>query len=297
MVVTQTDDFEVPGDHGLLRTEAARQHIHPRRQERGVPGHRGRPGTTDPPVRFADLDRDPADDRGPGRQPQREHEAGRPIGALKQAVATFLEGMPPGSRVAVVAFSSEVELICPFTTDPGRVREAVDGHRGGWRHSLLRRRHVRALELLAEEPGRRAVLALTDGQDTISKPATLTSAIKKARQLNLPVHTLGLGNEREIAVKTLARLATETRGQHYLAAGRRPAPQDLRGDRPAARVELQPHLSDRPKSPRRDPQADPDLLPEGRPGRRDRRLHPRHGRPRRRVVEALFWSCSLCSEH
>ena len=138
------------------------------------------------------------------------------IGALKRAVATFLEGLPAGSRVAVIAFSDEVELICPFTTDPGRVREAVDAleANGGTRYYDA---VSAALDLLAEEPGRRAVLALTDGQDTVSKPITLTSVITKARQLNLPVHTLGLGNEKEIAVKALARLATETRGQHYLA--------------------------------------------------------------------------------
>jgi Ca-activated chloride channel family protein len=138
------------------------------------------------------------------------------IGALKRAVATFLEGLPPGSRVAVIAFSDEVELICPFTTDPERVRQAVDEleARGGTRYydavSV-------ALELLGEEPGRRAVLALTDGQDTVSRAASLRSAITKARQLGLPVHTLGLGKEQEIAVPALARLATETRGQHYLA--------------------------------------------------------------------------------
>src|SRR5581483_4851423 len=34
------------------------------------------------------------------------------IGSLKQAVATFLKRLPQGSRVAVVAFGSEVETIC-----------------------------------------------------------------------------------------------------------------------------------------------------------------------------------------
>jgi Ca-activated chloride channel homolog len=138
------------------------------------------------------------------------------IGALKEAVATFLKGLPAGSRVAVIAFSDEVELICPFTTNPGRVREAVDALEadGGTRYYDA---VSKALELLAEEHGRRAVLALTDGQDTNSQTATLRSAIADAQQLGLPVHTLGLGNEREIAVKALAKLATETRGQHYLA--------------------------------------------------------------------------------
>ncbi len=138
------------------------------------------------------------------------------IGALKRAVATFLDGLPRGSRVAVVAFSGEVEVICPFTEDRGRVREAVDAleANGGTRYYDA---VVAGLELLQGQSGRRAVLALTDGQDTLSQFAQLDGAVAAARRLNLPVHTLGLGDEREIAVDALRKLAVETRGQHYLA--------------------------------------------------------------------------------
>jgi len=141
---------------------------------------------------------------------------GDKMDALKRAVATFTRGLPEGSRVAVVAFSSEVELICPFTADGGRVREAVDAlePKGSTRyHDAV----ALALELLAAEPGRRAVLALTDGKDTDSRDASLPSAIAGARRLGLPVHTLGLGDDREIAVGALRKLAEETRGRHYLA--------------------------------------------------------------------------------
>ncbi len=138
------------------------------------------------------------------------------IGALKRAVATFLEGLPAGSRVAVVAFSSEVELICPFTADLGRVRAAVDALEadGGTRYYDA---VAEALGLLGDQAGRRAILALTDGQDTESRSATLRKVIARARGLNLPVHTLGLGDEHEIAVGALSRLAVDTRGQYYLA--------------------------------------------------------------------------------
>jgi Ca-activated chloride channel homolog len=141
---------------------------------------------------------------------------GDKIDGLKHAVATFLEGLPSGSRVAVIAFSDEVELICPFTTEPARVREAVDAleAEGGTRYFDA---VAEALTLLADEPGRRAVLALTDGMDTESRLATLPGAIAQAQKLGLPVHTLGFGNDRSIAVKALQKLATATRGQHYLA--------------------------------------------------------------------------------
>ena len=35
------------------------------------------------------------------------------IGGLKRAVATFLEDLPPGSRIAVIAFGSQVSLSVP----------------------------------------------------------------------------------------------------------------------------------------------------------------------------------------
>src|SRR5271157_4194968 len=65
--------------------------------------------------------------------------------------------------------------------------------------------------------GRRVVLALTDGEDTASESASLDTAIAAARRLSLPVYTLGLGTEEEIASADLRRLATSTRGQYYPA--------------------------------------------------------------------------------
>jgi Ca-activated chloride channel homolog len=138
------------------------------------------------------------------------------IGGLKRAVASFVEKLPQGSRVAVVGFSSEVERLCPFTTDRNRVRQAVNQLEplGSTRfYDAV----AEALRLLDKQTGRRALLALTDGQDTASQEATLDSAIAEARRLGLPVYTLGLGSEEEIAVSDLKRLARSTRAQHYSA--------------------------------------------------------------------------------
>ena len=61
--------------------------------------------------------------------------------------------------------------------------------------------------MLDHESGRRAVLALTDGEDTFSQSASLESVIASARRLGLPVYTLGLGTEEEIESGDLRRLA------------------------------------------------------------------------------------------
>jgi Ca-activated chloride channel family protein len=131
-------------------------------------------------------------------------------------VKSFLPGLPKGSRVAVVAFSSDVKTVCPFTDDPKAVESAVDAltPEGATRYYDA---VAEALELINKESGRRAVLAMTDGEDTFSQSATLDSVITAARRLGVPVHTLGLGSEDEIESDALRRLATETRGQYYPA--------------------------------------------------------------------------------
>ncbi len=138
------------------------------------------------------------------------------IGGLKRAVSAFLSRLPAGSRVAVIAFGSEVEELSPFTTDFEGLEDQV--------HALRARGATRfydavdrALRMLQDEPGRRAVLALTDGEDTDSQDANLDSLIAASRRLGLPVYTLGLGNERQIRANDLRQLAEATRARYFPA--------------------------------------------------------------------------------
>mgnify|MGYP001039026130 FL=1 len=141
-------------------------------------------------------------------------EEGR-LPSLKGAVARFLEKMPQGSKVAVIAFNNQVELVQRFTADRRKVQAAVD--------ELFADGPTRffdavaeAVDLLREERGRRAVIALTDGQDTHSRFA-LEDVAARARELGLPIYTLGFGDEREIAVGELKALARATRAEYYPA--------------------------------------------------------------------------------
>jgi VWFA-related protein len=138
------------------------------------------------------------------------------IGGLKRAVRSFLEKLPEGSRIALIAFGSEVDRLSSFTTDRGQIKTAVDALEpaGATRfYDAV----AAALELLDHETGRRAVLALTDGEDTFSQSANLESVIAGASRIGLPVYTLGLGSEEEIESADLRRLAVSTRGQYYPA--------------------------------------------------------------------------------
>jgi Ca-activated chloride channel homolog len=138
------------------------------------------------------------------------------IGGLKRAVASFLEKLPEGSQIAVIAFGSEIHRLSLFTTDRGHIKKAVDALEPDG-STCFYDAVADALELLKAESGRRAVLALTDGEDTSSQSANLASVIASARRLGLPVYTLGLGSEDEIESADLRRLASSTRGQYYPA--------------------------------------------------------------------------------
>jgi Ca-activated chloride channel family protein len=138
------------------------------------------------------------------------------IGGLKRAVGSFLEKLPAGSRVALIAFGSEVDKLSTFTTDRGQIKTAVVALEpaGATRfYDAV----AAALEMLDHETGRRAVLALTDGEDTFSQSATLESVVASAKRIGLPIYTLGLGTEEEIESADLRRLAAATRGQYYPA--------------------------------------------------------------------------------
>ncbi len=139
------------------------------------------------------------------------------IGGLKRAVKSFLNKLPEGSKVALIAFGSDVNRLTGFTSNRGEIQAAVDGLEPAGATRFYDAVAM-ALEMLNHETGRRrAVLALTDGEDTFSQSATLESVIGSGQALGLPVYTLGLGSEEEIESADLRRLASATRGQYYPA--------------------------------------------------------------------------------
>jgi VWFA-related protein len=135
---------------------------------------------------------------------------------MKQAVSSFITHLPPGSEVAVVAFSNAVRVIQPFTSDAAAVTESVERLEANGTTRFYDA-VARALELLSDQPGRRAVLALTDGMDTGSRLEDLKSVVQTARTAGIPVHTLGVGTEEAIAVDDLQALAEATRGRYFPA--------------------------------------------------------------------------------
>ena len=60
--------------------------------------------------------------------------------------------------------------------------------------------------------GRQLIVAMTDGRNN-SSSNDIDDAIAQAQQINVPVHTIGFGDEGDVNVEDLTRLANETGGE------------------------------------------------------------------------------------
>ena len=105
------------------------------------------------------------------------------IGLIRRAARTFLDGLRPGDRVALVAFNSSdggpqglatVEVLSGLTDDREQLQRALENvgaSNGTPYYDALERvaREVFRESPRAEVRGRRAVVALTDGVDSASE--------------------------------------------------------------------------------------------------------------------------------
>lgn len=126
----------------------------------------------------------------------------------KSAAKQLISQLGPGDSVGVWAFGSSVQRMIDFTTDRAAANAAVDRiTRGG--STALYRAIVDSAQALATRTGRKAIVLMTDGQDTVGG-ATIDSAIAQAQQAGAPVFTVGFGSG--ISTTVLTRIANETGG-------------------------------------------------------------------------------------
>jgi Ca-activated chloride channel homolog len=154
-------------------------------------------------------------------------EADRIAGA-KRAVRAYADQMRPDDRAALIAFSDEVELLLPFTSEPDALRRAVGPLRPDGATALYDALEAAARQL-ERAPGRRALVLLTDGRDMVSvsdpRPAsraTLAQALDAAAAVGVPVLAIGLGTPgdpgRDGIDEAVLRQIAEESGGAYLPA-------------------------------------------------------------------------------
>lgn len=164
----------------------------------------------------------------------------------KAAARSFLEAVmrPDKDEASIVSFTGEVTLEQGFTGNLERLRRAIDrvefvppsGYIGGGvvvggtppisgtNQALAGSTAIwdavwaTSNELLAEsaENSRRAIILLTDGEDTISQ-VKMHEAIERAQKADALIYTIGIGDSYNFGVNegALRKIAEQTGGRAY----------------------------------------------------------------------------------
>jgi Ca-activated chloride channel family protein len=137
------------------------------------------------------------------------------IGQARKAALAFLDAVESQNRVGLIVFNSEVEVVVPLDTverNEARLKEAIEGllADGG---TALYDAAAQTLDMISAEPDTnriRAVVILSDGQDTESKVSTSRDVINKinaTREDPNPVIVIPIAYGADADVSTLGAIA------------------------------------------------------------------------------------------
>jgi Ca-activated chloride channel family protein len=136
---------------------------------------------------------------------------GDKLATAKRATQSFLRMLRPADRSMVVAISNEADVIAPLSTDRAPQLEAV-GRLDPWSTTALHDAILAALDRLAPEPGRQALIVFSDGADRYSEH-TAAQVVERARRSTALVYPIAFGKSRP---PLLAELAVVTGGRSFL---------------------------------------------------------------------------------
>ncbi|MBX0330803.1 VWA domain-containing protein [Oscillochloris sp. ZM17-4] len=153
-------------------------------------------------------------------------DAGKIEGA-RAAAEAFVQLLRPGDRAALISFNDEVQTVEPFTDDQGELQRSIERLRPD-NGTALYDAIVAGVDLLRDQPGRRALLVLTDGQDCRESNAcpveagsahSLREAIDYATAAGQAVYVVGLGersggSDTGVDEGVLRQIATGTDGAY-----------------------------------------------------------------------------------
>lgn len=94
--------------------------------------------------------------------------AGSPIRAARESVTGFVEAMPEDVELALLGFGATSRLIVPFTTDHEQVLGGLTSLRAAGETALYDGLLQAAASFEGTTDGRRTIVLLTDGGDTVS---------------------------------------------------------------------------------------------------------------------------------
>lgn len=139
---------------------------------------------------------------------------GQPMQDAKQAASNFVQLLQDQDRAAVVSFNQFVTTDHAFSSDKNSLTAAISTLQafGG---TAIYDALISTADLIEPEQGRRAIILLTDGEDTNSQNSFQT-ALNRVTTVNVPVFTIGLaltpGSPEE---NILITIANDTGGRYF----------------------------------------------------------------------------------
>jgi Ca-activated chloride channel family protein len=138
------------------------------------------------------------------------------MATLKAAVRTFLKSLRPTDQVTLLAFNDNIFTAARRSTDPEQRVRAVD-RLAPWGGTALFDAMLTALNTVGKQPGRRALVVFSDGEDQNSV-ATLKRVEGRLETSDATIYTIGLGRsvrDRDLA-QVLARMSQMSGGRSFL---------------------------------------------------------------------------------
>jgi VWFA-related protein len=139
--------------------------------------------------------------------------SGGPLRAALKAVEDFISRLGPNDAYAITAFSDRVRTALDFTSDKTAAPTALGTIRARGNTVLFDAIGSAIGDVAAREADRKAVVVLTDGQDTASN-SSASDVGALGRKENVAVYAVGLGHS--VSEGALRSLADETGGACFL---------------------------------------------------------------------------------
>jgi len=113
------------------------------------------------------------------------------LGSAKVAAKEFLNQMRPGDQSGIITFNTKVEVVQEITQEKAALEKAIDSIRAS-NDTALFDALLEATRILNPLPGRKAIIALTDGMDNQSH-ATADDVLSGIGFGGMSISTVGFG--------------------------------------------------------------------------------------------------------
>ncbi len=112
--------------------------------------------------------------------------------SAKAAARVFVDQLRPTDRIGLLAFHTEIFYVQPITEDRELILNAIDNLKAD-EDTVMYDALIEGINILSEIKGRKGVVAITDGLDTLSQ-ATPKSVLEQIGPTGLSISTIGLGD-------------------------------------------------------------------------------------------------------